>query len=431
MFFSIYGFVILILYIGCTPTLSLRHKEKVNKLRRLYTELSEPLKRSVPEICADIGIGRTTFYDWKKKLDEYYPQTIIEPEPGKTIFIPMRMDSKEPVNTYNNFIQIPSIERYAKQCKLNRKNPALSHLFRICNAANKTPDEITVDLNSAKEAFMDFDDLYHKEDQTLTNERYRKSLRSFLQFSGINIPNKDPLIGGGSDSQGDYATVSLTPNQVQQVAGYVGDKLGEEYEDLFRIHHEIFPRPATLHSWVPTLDLKHVDVDNQSLTFGQTTVFESKQHKHYNKLILDPKALACLQKYVGKKIIDKPFREFITDYSKVLKDSYYSIGKIDQSQKYPKGTEGWLWQNKPIYSIRHSAAVQWINRTSFDVNLVATMGWEKPDTLTKYYARISTNNIMEKGICYYCAPPSVTGDMPVFCSAPHSLAYIHGMRRTR
>jgi len=23
----------------------------------------------------------------------------------------------------------------------------------------------------------------------------------------------------------------------------------------------------------------------------------------------------------------------------------------------------------------------------------------------------------------------VTGDMPVFCSAPHSLAYIHGMRR--
>ena len=146
---------------------------------------------------------------------------------------------------------------------------------------------------------------------------------------------------------------------------------------------------------------------DKSLTFGQTSVYESKQHKHYNKLILDPQALACLQKYVGKRIIDKPFREFITDYSKVLKDAYYSIGKIDSSQKYPKGTEGWLWQNKPIYSIRHSAAVQWINRTSFDVNLVATMGWEKPDTLTKYYARIDhtrrlylvqiTLFIMEKG----------------------------------
>ncbi len=49
----------------------MRHRDKVNKLRKLYTELSEPLKRSVPEICADVGIGRTTFYDWKKKLDEY------------------------------------------------------------------------------------------------------------------------------------------------------------------------------------------------------------------------------------------------------------------------------------------------------------------------------------------------------------------------
>ena len=82
----------------------MKHKEKVNKLRKLYTELAEPLKRSVPEICKDLDIGRTTFYDWKKRLDEYYPQTIIEPEPGKTIFIPMKFDSKAPVYTYNNFI---------------------------------------------------------------------------------------------------------------------------------------------------------------------------------------------------------------------------------------------------------------------------------------------------------------------------------------
>lgn len=409
----------------------MKHKEKVNKLRKLYTELSEPLKRSVPEICMDLGIGRTTFYDWKSKLDEYYPQTIIEPEKGKTIFIPLKFDSKEPINTYNNFIEIQSIKKYEQQCRLNRKNPALSHLFRICNASNKTPDEITVDLNSAKEAFIIFDDFFHKDDKTLTNERYRKALRSFLQFSGINLPNKDPLIGGGSDSQGDYATVSLNPVDVQKVALIVGDKLGEEYEDLFRIHHEVFPRPQTLHSWSPTLDLKNVDVDGKSLEFGQTSVYEKKQHKHYNKLLLDPKALASIKKYIGKRIIDNSFREFITDYSKVLKNAYYSIGKIIEGQKYPKGTEGWLWQNKPIYSIRHSAAVQWINRTSFDVNLVATMGWEKPDTLTKYYARISTNNIMEKGICYYCSPPSITGSQPVFCSAPHSLAYIHGMRRIR
>ena len=407
----------------------MKYKEKAGKLKRLYTELCEPLKRSVPEICADIGIGRATFYEWKKKLDEYHPETIIEPDQGKTIFIPMKMDSKSPVDTYNNFIEIPAIINYTRQCRLNQKNPALSHLFRICNASNMTPDEITVDINSAKEAFLLFDELYHKNDSTLTNERYRKALRAFLQFSGINIPNKDPLIGGGSDSNGDYATVSLTPSEVQNVASFVGDKLGEKYEDIFRIHHEAFPRPQTMHNWTPTMELKYIDVDGKSLEFAQTSVYENKQHKHYNKLLLDPKAIESFKKYVGKRIIEIPFRDFITEYSNVLRNAYFNIGKILEDQKYPKGAEGWLWKNKPIYSIRHSAAVQWINRTSFDVNLVATMGWEKPDTLTKYYARISTNNIMEKGICYYCAPPSITGSQPVFCSAPHSLAYISGMRR--
>ena len=99
----------------------MKHKEKINKLRKLYAELSEPLKRSVPEICADVGIGRSTFYEWKGKLDDYYPETIIEPEKGKTIFIPMKFDSKVPVDTYNNFIEVPIIEKYTKQCKLNRR----------------------------------------------------------------------------------------------------------------------------------------------------------------------------------------------------------------------------------------------------------------------------------------------------------------------
>jgi hypothetical protein len=407
----------------------MKYRDKVAKIKLLYTELQEPLKRSVPEICSDIGIGRATFYEWKAKLKASGVDNIIEPEPGKTIFIPMRMDSKDPVDTYNKFIDIQLIRDFTRQCRLNKKNPALSHLFRICNAANMTPDEITTDLNSAKEAFLLFDELYHKNDSTLTNERYRKALRTLLQFAGINIPNKDPLIGGGSDSNGDYATVSLTPVEVQQVAEYVGDKLGERYEDIFRIHHEAFPRPQTMHNWTPRMEVKHVDVDGRSLAFVETSVFENKQHKHYNKLLLDPKAINSFQKYIGKKIVEIPFRDFITEYSSVLRNAYLNIGKIVEGQKYAKGNEGWLWSNKPIYSIRHSAAVQWINRTNFDVNLVATMGWEKTDTLTKYYARISTNNIMQKGICYYCSPPSITGSQPVFCSAPHSLAYIHGMRR--
>ena len=70
----------------------MKYRDKVSKLKRLYAELQEPLKRSVPEICEDIGIGRATFYEWKAKLKESGVDDIVEPEPGKTIFIPMRMD---------------------------------------------------------------------------------------------------------------------------------------------------------------------------------------------------------------------------------------------------------------------------------------------------------------------------------------------------
>lgn len=405
----------------------LKAKVKMEKIKQLHAELSTDASRSVADICNAVGISKSTFHAWKDQIINYRPDDVVL----KTIrdYPPLLPNADAPVDTYGNFINIPIIINFEKECKINKKNPHLSHLFRLCNAANMHPDTIAETINNAKTAFMEFDTVYHRSNPTLTNERYRKVLRSFLQFNGIIIPNKDPVLHGGSDSQGDYATVQLTPTEVERVAAIIGREKGEQFEDLFRIHHEAFPRPQTLHSWMPVVEIKHVDVDGNTYPFGQTSVFEKKQHKHYNKLILHPKALDIITKYQGKRIIDVSFRDFITDYSAVLKKAYYEIGKIIEDQRYPKGTEGWLWFNKPIYSIRHSAAVQWINRTSFDVNLVATMGWEKPDTLTKYYARISTSNIMEKGICYYCSPPSVTSSQPVFCSAPHALAWIHGAKR--
>lgn len=405
----------------------LKQKVKMAKIKQLHAELSTESTMSVQDICKKVGISKSTYHAWKDQIAQYTPEDIKV----ETIrnYPPLRHDIQPPIDTYANFIHIPIIIQFEQECKINKKNPHLSHLFRLCNAANMHPDRIAESISNAKTAFMEFDTVYHKTDPTLTNERYRKVLRSFLQFMGIIIPNKDPVLHGGSDSQGDYATVQLSPTEVERVAAVIAREKGEVFEDLFRIHHEAFPRPQTLHSWMPVVEIKHVDVDGQTYPFGQTSVFEKKQHKHYNKLILHPKALDIINKYQGKRIIDVPFREFITDYSAVLKKAYYEIGKILEGQTYPKGSEGWLWYNKPIYSIRHSAAVQWINRTSFDVNLVATMGWEKPDTLTKYYARISTSNIMEKGICYYCSPPSVTSSQPVFCSAPHALAWIYGAKK--
>lgn len=405
----------------------MKRTEKNNKIRQLHGELTSVDGRSVNDICKNVGISKPTFYRWKNTTIQ------VDPDIKKKIILkdytPLRSDAMPPVDRYSSFVNIPVIKEYENNCLINKKQPHLSHLFRICNGGNTHPDIISSDINSAKMAFNEFDKIYRRDDPNITNERYRKVMRSFLQFRGVTIPNKDPIIHGGSDSKGDYAAVSMTPQEVETVAKFIGESKGELYEDIFRIHHEAFPRPQTLHSWIPNIEIKYVDVDGESYPFGQASVFERKQNKHYNKLILEPRALDAAVKYQGKRLIDRPFSEFLAEYAAVLRSAYLSINKIVDGVTYPKGTDGWLWTNKPVYSIRHSAAVQWINRTSFDVNLVATMGWEKPDTLTKYYARISTSNIMEKGVCYYCAPPSVISNQPLFCSAPHALAYIYGARK--
>lgn len=406
----------------------MKRTEKNNKIKQLYSSLTNTdTEASVLDICDTVGISKPTFYKWKNTLVDVDPK--IKTKKTVKDYTPLRSDTAPPIDRYSNFIAIPTIREFENNCMINRKKPHLSHLFRICNGSNTHPDTLSTDINSAKLAFNEFDTLYRKDDPNITNERYRKVLRSFLQFRGISIPNKDPVIHGGSDSQGDYATVAMNPQEVELVAKFIGESKGEVYQDMFRIHHESFPRPQTLHSWIPNIEIKYADVDGESYPFGQSSVYERKQHKHYNKLILEPQALDAAVKYQGKRFIDLPFSEFLSEYAGVLREAYVEIGKISPDIVYPKGTDGWLWTNKPVYSIRHSAAVQWINRTSFDVNLVATMGWEKPDTLTKYYARISTNNIMEKGVCYYCSPPSVMSSQPLFCSAPHALAYTYGARR--
>jgi hypothetical protein len=399
-----------------------KYNQKTEKISKLYQELNDTGVKSVKDICHRVGIGRSTFYKWKTKIAELKPEDIVFEQVESTKINPMRKDAPEPIDTFDNFLKIPVITEYERECKINRKKPYTSHLFRIFNASLTHPDKIK-SLSDAKYIFSEFDSLFRENKQDITNERYRKVFRAFLNQQGINIPKMDPVLNSGTDSKGDYAPVYMNPIEVEKVAEIVGDVAGEKYEDIFRFHHEIFARPHTLHSMIPNVEIKYLDVNGKTLPFGKCDVYEAKQKKYYTKLILNPNALESISKYNGKQIISDSYRTFDTTYSKALKKAYYIIGKIHDGIKYPKGQEGWLWYNRPVYSIRHSAAVNWLHRTSFDVNLVATMGWEKPETLTKFYARISTTNIMEKGQCYYCNPPSIRSNMPVFCSAPHSLAW--------
>jgi hypothetical protein len=111
--------------------------------------------------------------------------------------------------------------------------------------------------------------------------------------------------------------------------------------------------------------------------------------------------------------------------AEALRVYYTQIGKIEEGVKYEKGVHGWLYSNKPIYTLRHSSATMWLRRLAFNTGLVATMGWEDPKTLTRFYARNTVNNILQAGRCYYHNPPKTLTDISVFCSAPHCTAYLY------
>ena len=98
-------------------------------------------------------------------------------------------------------------------------------------------------------------------------------------------------------------------------------------------------------------------------------------------------------------------RRVSTTYAEMLRELYTDLGKIEPNTKYKKGVDGWLYTNRPIYAIRHSAAIMWMRRTAFNLELVAKMGWEDTKTLSKFYARTTVKNILQAGTCYYCRPP--------------------------
>ena len=410
----------------------LRHSTVYMNKRNQFYRLVQA-KKGPEEICRDLGIHRATYYRWLHGMKEHFELndrewTIETKTKVPDIFKLNEKELPDELSDGHEFRKIQLIQEYITMQEINQSPHYVNHIFRICNAAECTPEQLSESLEAAKTHFMKFLQMFPSEQ---TAENYRKAMRKFLQFRGITIPPRDRIFSGGTDSKGDYAKVYLSLTELDQVAKIVGEDAGSEYEDLFRVHHEVFARPTTMLKWIPNFEATHVDIDGKSYTFGQASILEPKQKKTYDKIIIDPKALKILSDYSGKRIVTDSEDLYERKYAKALKRGYVAIGKIHDVQTYKKGQEGWLFYNRPIYCIRHSSAVTWMHRTSFDASMVANMGWEKVDTLTNFYAKSTSANMMQKGVCYYCNPPSIKSSLPLFCSPLHSLVWYNNGRMAK
>lgn len=325
----------------------------------------------------------------------------------------------------DEFRKVPLIAEFIEYCKREGKDHGryTNPLFLICQRLQKHPKIFNENQETTEDVYMEFLKTW---DETKTDERYRKAIRKFSVF--LKKPLDDSkIIYGKSDSKGDYATVHLTDDEITACYKFMQTELGTEWMTMTGVFNEMFPRPEVAFKWKPNVEIQYVDVGQKSYEIGSASVYEPKQKKYYDKLILDPRVLELLKNA-------NPNKTIITEYTRTqaepimaeaLRVFYKQIGKIEDGVVYEKGVPGWLYQNRPIYTLRHSSATMWLRRLNFNAGLVATMGWEDPKTLTTYYARTTTNNILQAGICYKCKPPLTLTDKAVFCSASHCAAYLY------
>jgi len=330
------------------------------------------------------------------------------------------------------FDKLPEIERFSAWCSRNKLVPTefTNRLFDICRTTSKAPDQLIISLEKAEIIYDNFTQIWLKQYPDKMLDRYNRAIRKFLIFNQITLPPNSKVMPSGTESAGEYARVRLSDTEVSDGRKWFQTNYGDNWSILFGTHHEIFARPSVMLDWVPEVEIAHVDVDGVSYEYGTTDIFERKTEKHFDKLILEPTVLKeVLDLPKNKPIIDMPKEQLSATYAEMLREYYIDIGRIEAGEKYKKGVVGWLYSNRPIYTIRHSAALMWSRRTSFNLELVSKMGWEDTKTLSKFYARTTIKNIMQAGTCYYCRPPNQLEDEKLFCSATHALAYLNGGRK--
>lgn len=401
----------------------MKKKERIQMLKKIQEYSSGPRPMTLDNMSKLLHVPIPTIGRWRRRL---FDNDLLKATTNIGVNTPPFLYNRKA------FEQLDIIKNFIEKCKVNKKDPGryVSPLFTMCRTISLDPRELITSKNVCESKFSSFDNTWASLHPNKTTERYSKALRKFIEYNKDEAHfdlDESVAVPGGSQSNGDYATVHLTDKELTFQLKYLEKHYGWEASVLVGIFHEIFPRPEAAFSWIPTIEQKWIDVDGKTYEYAETRIYEPKQEKYYDKLILDPRVLKMIKELnPNKPLVSKESRSQTESVlSEALREVYVKLGKMEAGEVYDKGQPGWLYSKRPIYTQRHSSATMWVRRTNFNFSLVASMGWEDVKTLTKYYARNTTQSIMAAGVCYFCKPPSVKTDKAVFCSAPHALAYLN------
>lgn len=348
--------------------------------------------------------------------------------------------------TKTDFLDIPSIKRWKESMERNNvlNIPAIiANFWTVCQTVDAHPDAFLLDIQEVQSIVENFKVLfkegkavYIKKKQVndpskqiqADPQHYIESIRSFIKGNAKEIPDGYLVVKRKPNKV--YAQIRLSDKERIEGIKFM-QKYGGDLRVLFTIHNEIGVRADTLFKMRPKFEHHHRTFDGINCEWYKAYIFEKKQQKYggvYEKYIFTPNARLVVSKLTpGKQIHNYTnIKKAKDEYNEKLREYFASIGKISpdpmEQDQYEKGTQEYYLVNDPTHSIRRSC-VHWLMRiTGNRSEEVATLFWEKEETL-KIYAKQSFDDMLEDDTCALCNPDPNETEYKRFCTLKHAIIF--------
>lgn len=268
---------------------------------------------------------------------------------------------------------------------------------------------------------------------------YATAIANYCWRNDKQLPKgMDGAMSRKKENFGAYSMVKLSDKEVDQCIKFMLNhpQGGQEWATLAALHHEMITRSETMVSWKVDIRFKEIVIDGVTCKYAECPqVYESKTHKAFDKLIINPIALEYARKLKSGQVIiqSETNSRAITDkYNQLLREFYASIGRIDPEaitnhrfyKKVVDGERYYLAYN-PNYTMRHSGCHLWSRRCDYNPVYVMSLGWEDPNMITQVYGKMPNEQRLKGNVCNYCRPTEgQAADVDdQFCSWNHALVY--------
>lgn len=257
---------------------------------------------------------------------------------------------------------------------------------------------------------------YKEENGTEYPDYITKALRAFLAFClriQFNAYDKTLALYGlkTKTAEGKYRFVKFTDDELSTIINWLGSEKGKDIAaksnleyDRFKAHFafalEGFPRPSPCFVIETEKVQKYQDGGgNLILNWAQ---YETKTNKHYAKFMLNNTLVSWAVQWLEKRrqlnyrylFVDDDTYELKPNSTLELAPTRRPFIEAYKALFSELGKTGYFLQDT-LYVLRHCGVHLWLERTGYNYDWIAEMGWEDVQTLHKYYGGMSSNSILQ------------------------------------